>query len=303
MAGRQNWDDPNEHEPAAWLTWFADCCRQRATHPPRKAIIAQTRKVLQEKRYKSSSGGWVDLDDLLEKAPRGTVSRRAAGASAPAAGLAPGGGTARAVVSVVNMDCVQAAVALQKRLGRPVAMLNMGAPSGPGVGPQGAQEENLHRRSNLIQCTLGRRELYPIPDDGCLYHPDVVFFRGSEADGYPFLPVPDMVSVVTAAAVKGVFDAAAEKRTAQKIRAVLGAAAEFGHGAVVLSALGCGAFRNPPAVVARLFRAAVDAEFRAVFTHVVFAIIEDHNSGGVNGAAFAEAFDCSVLQNLEDGSV
>ena len=55
------------------------------------------------------------------------------------------------------------------------------------------------------------------------------------------------------------------------------------HGAthLVLSALGCGAFRNPPDHVAALFRAALvdSGVFARSFKQIVFAIFDDHNAG------------------------
>lgn len=49
---------------------------------------------------------------------------------------------------------------------------------------------------------------------------------------------------------------------------------------LVLGAMGCGAFRNPPAHVARIFHEVMDeAEFKNRFKKIVFAILDDHNTG------------------------
>jgi uncharacterized protein (TIGR02452 family) len=65
-----------------------------------------------------------------------------------------------------------------------------------------------------------------------------------------------------------------------KIRGILRISAYQGHSDLVLSAFGCGAFRNPPQHIARLFRETLDeGEFEGVFRHVVFAVIDDHNAG------------------------
>ena len=50
-----------------------------------------------------------------------------------------------------------------------------------------------------------------------------------------------------------------------------------GFDGIVLSAFGCGAFRNPPAHIASLFKRVV-VEFQGFFRMVAFAILEDHNS-------------------------
>jgi len=49
--------------------------------------------------------------------------------------------------------------------------------------------------------------------------------------------------------------------------------------AVVLSALGCGAFANPPRHVAELFAEVIEqGGFRHAYRHILFAIIDDHNA-------------------------
>lgn len=77
------------------------------------------------------------------------------------------------------------------------------------------------------------------------------------------------------------------------------AAHAHGHDSVVLGAMGCGAFRNPPAHVAQLFHTVLQEQARlgVAFRVVAFAIIEDHNSdaGGGNLRPFAAEFRVPVL--------
>ena len=50
---------------------------------------------------------------------------------------------------------------------------------------------------------------------------------------------------------------------------------------MILGALGCGAFRNPPKHVAELFKEVInESEFKNIFRRVYFVIKEDHNSRG-----------------------
>ena len=68
--------------------------------------------------------------------------------------------------------------------------------------------------------------------------------------------------------------------TKDKIRTILRIAHFHGHDAVVLSALGCGAFRNPPADVAAAFDEVLrEDEFAGAFKKVLFAILDDQNAG------------------------
>ncbi|CAF1374075.1 unnamed protein product [Didymodactylos carnosus] len=53
-----------------------------------------------------------------------------------------------------------------------------------------------------------------------------------------------------------------------------------GHDSLVLSALDCGAFKNPPEHVAALFKTVIE-QYAGYFKQIVFAIIDDHNTGNV----------------------
>jgi uncharacterized protein (TIGR02452 family) len=67
--------------------------------------------------------------------------------------------------------------------------------------------------------------------------------------------------------------------TREKIRTLLRISGKHQHDCLVLSAFGCGAFRNPPNHVAALFRDVfLEAEFKHRFQLIVFAILDDHNS-------------------------
>jgi uncharacterized protein (TIGR02452 family) len=69
--------------------------------------------------------------------------------------------------------------------------------------------------------------------------------------------------------------------TRHKIRGILRIGANHRHEDLVLSAFGCGVFRNPPGHMAELFAATLaEEEFAGVFRRVVFAILDDHNARG-----------------------
>merc|ERR1711933_479903 len=90
------------------------------------------------------------------------------------------------------------------------AVLNMANQYTPGGGWKtgaGAQEENLHRRTNLCDHLSNFRNIlprpmvmYPLPEFGGVFSPNVCVFRGSEQAGYPFLREPRLLSILTAAA-------------------------------------------------------------------------------------------------------
>lgn len=205
------------------------------------------------------------------------------------------------VVQVIAGDCLDAALSpllASARGAKEPLVLDMASMSLPGGGwrkASAAQEENLHRRTNLMHCLEDPYKVYPerpwdypIPQFGGLYIPGVTVFRGCEADGYPFLAEPRLVSIVASAALKmpptetdpntgeEVLDSRLARDTMRKIEAILSIAVEHGHTFLVLSAFGCGAYSNPPGHIARLFKEALaKPTYKKRFSHVIFAIIDD----------------------------
>lgn len=216
-------------------------------------------------------------------------------------------------IEVVNQDCLDAAQELMAQTDEKPLVLNMASPTHPGGGVAngaGAQEENLCRRSDYVRSLFSYSalaEMYPELDikrdpsdsyplderDGAIYSEGITVFRGNESSGYPFLREPFELDFIAVAALNlrgksdwtqdgnGNYQLSAQEReiTAHKIRLMLRIAYETRHRCLVLSAFGCGAFCNPAREIARLFAAVLqEPEFKGAFTHIVFAIIEDHNS-------------------------
>ncbi len=208
-------------------------------------------------------------------------------------------------IEVINDDTLSVAHRLVE-LGGSVAVLNMASRQNPGGGVRhgaGAQEEYLFRCSNYFRSLYQfvwyaseynleeRAALYPLDRDyGGAYSPDVTVFRGTEKEGYPKLEQPWKVAFIAVAALNKpelVIDSAGQywlspalvEPTKRKIRTIYRIALEHGHDQMVLGAFGCGAFANPPAHIARLFHEVLrEDEFSLAFSHIVFAIVENHNS-------------------------
>jgi len=208
-------------------------------------------------------------------------------------------------IEVVNRDCIEVTRELLEE-GFDAAVLNMASRTTPGGGVEngaGAQEEQLCRRSNLLLSLypfsrravtaypeLGltaRKEQYPLhPRFGGVYSPNVTFFREGEGRGLRMAEEPFTAGVISVAGIshprlnaRGLMGREDEDLTRDKIRTILRIGMEHRHDALVLGALGCGAFANPPAQVARLFHEVlVEPEFRDQFRRITFAILEDRNS-------------------------
>jgi len=175
-------------------------------------------------------------------------------------------------------------------------------PGGGVLNGSGAQEENLFRRSNLFASLyqfagyaaqygiVKSDKQYPLDRNcGGIYSRDVTIFRSSESSGYALLDAPFQTSVVSVSAlnrpelveISGQLQIARHliDPTKEKMRTILRIAGKYNHNALVLSALGCGAFCNPPEHIAMLFKEVfAEKEFSGRFALVVFAIISDHNS-------------------------
>ena len=215
----------------------------------------------------------------------------------------------------VNEDCVLAAEDLVRKGYRPV-LLNMANRFTPGGGVlhgARAQEESLFRRSNLCVSLyqydeyhaelIGIRpseDRYPMKrETGGIYSGRVLFFRSGPDNGDALLENPFECAVVSVAAINrpeldgnGRIVPWAAETTKTKIRTMLRIGVLNGHDAIVLGAWGCGAFRNPPEHIARLFHEVLcEREFVDKYRIVRFAVIEDHNSAHRNFAPFDREFN------------
>lgn len=68
--------------------------------------------------------------------------------------------------------------------------------------------------------------------------------------------------------------------TLDKMRTIFRIGYAHGHDSLVLSAMGCGAFANPPAHIAKLFHQVIEEpEFKGRFRLVDFAILDGYRTG------------------------
>lgn len=227
--------------------------------------------------------------------------------------------TGKVTIQIINDDTLNAAIRLKAlkdeqaggnsiSSGR-VAVLNMASHVSPGGGwlkGARAQEEAICYRSSLA-LSLHRR-YYPWKQRMGLYSPDVLVIRSDMPSGHKLLP-PDVpyedlpvVSVLSIAAIRtpsvqkiqlntpgGPVDhivyanPADRDLTKAKMRLCLRMAARRNHGLLVLGALGCGAFRNPPREVAKCWLEVLrEDEFQGGWWEEVwFAVYDKRNEGNL----------------------
>lgn len=139
-----------------------------------------------------------------------------------------------------------------------------------------AQEESLVRSSGLFPCLMAHSEFYegsaPFYTDNIIYSPGVPVFRSSSGS----LTAPYLASFATCAApnASSGHTKEMEEIMSRRIANVLCLASKYEK--VILGAWGCGAFKNPPAAVARLFKKHLD---RGIYSgHAIFAIIDEETA-------------------------
>ena len=122
---------------------------------------------------------------------------------------------------------------------------------------------------------------------GGIYSGTVTFFRGPESEGSRLEEKPYNIPVISVAALNGPRIGAdgmmlpdEAEITLEKMRTIFRIGMAHFHDSLVLSAMGCGAFRNPPAHIAKLFHQVIEEpEFKDKFRLIVFAILDGYQTG------------------------
>ena len=269
-------------------------------HAVRIELFESTLTLLRQGWYISNSGQRKSLPSVEEVMSAATMY------SKPVRVLIDPVAPVQTEVRVENDDCVLVA----KRLideGYNPAMLNLAdlyTPGGLVEYGSGAQEENLCRRSNLIlslyQFSQARIRQYPdlglvqnadqYPMDernGGVYSGIVTFFRGPESEGSLLEEKPYNIPVISVAALSGprigsdgMMLPQETDITLEKMRTIFRIGMANFHDSLVLSAMGCGAFANPPAHIAKLFHQVIEEdEFKNAFRLIDFAILDGYRTG------------------------
>ena len=297
-----------------WLYEFAQGVARRATRPVRATVFQSTLQICRNNRYVSSHG--IEVKGFLHTADACAnnvfVEREIS--------LKRVGHRYATKVSVINDDCLKVAKDLVSQYGSDeVCVLNMASRQNPGggvFGGAGAQEEYLFRCTDYYRflyqyaSTFDPQALYGIPrhhshhyplnqDFGGVFSRGVTVFRASEAEGYALVDNPWSVNMVAVAGINLMGQHVGSRLTEplvagnlNKIRTILRLSYNNGQTRLVLGALGCGAFGNPPVHIAELFhQVQEEPEFKGIFKEVVFAIIKDHNdTNNTNYKAFHDEF-------------
>lgn len=297
--------NPAEHRDPSKST--ADQVR----HYLRVAVMLNTIGIVRRKCYMVSDRQiQLNLDDRLKTIVYDHRSKLEHGGKMPS-DIPPHKMT---IVDVVRDDCL---VTYERMVnsGRKPLLLNMANAMNPGGGYRkgdGAQEENIFRRSDYfrsldvelddvsqpqrptrLHCSSNcqfdpltdHKAMYPMDEFGAIYTSGLTIFRQSESNGYALMEKPlENVCALAIAAYRDPKlngDNLAPKYAIgmlKKIQTLFAIAYHHKHDCLVLSAFGCGAFRNPPMDVAKLFRIVIE-QYAGFFKSITFAIVDDHNAG------------------------
>jgi uncharacterized protein (TIGR02452 family) len=223
-----------------------------------------------------------------------------------------------AQIGVEDIDCLDCANEMQNRELRPV-VLNLSDDlyaGGAVTSGSGAQEESLWRRTALsvtqhqgFYPLCGAREEDDYPSQGrargivdLIYSAGVPVLRTSEATDYAWIPSEkrwycDFIAcpglkypVIPPHHPEAPKDILPEDEAVleARLRLILDTAAYMGNNAVVLGAMGCGAWRTPAHAVARIF-GRVLPEYAGVFHEITVAILSTHSSAASTISQFRTA--------------
>ena len=183
----------------------------------------------------------------------------------------------KSIVKIWPLDTIDCALHLKYNEGLNPVVLNMANAYTPGGGVEGgalAQEESIFRRSNYhLHLT---RNVYPIRPNELIYSSKVHISRNSD---WSYMRTPGYLDFIASAAINnprltpsGEYTDEDRVLMRNKIDHIFQVAYELNHNTLLLGAFGCGAFRNPPHLVADLF-AQVIQKYNGYFKRIDFAIL------------------------------
>lgn len=197
-------------------------------------------------------------------------------------------------IEILNSDTFNLAIDYVNMGFNPL-VLNMASAFKPGGGVSNgktAQEEELFRRSNSH--LTHPIEWYPLGTNEVIYSPQVTICKDSRDKRYAFIN-ETTISMIASAAIK--CPKLINKKytpddyaiTLAKIESIFKIGILHGNDSLVLGALGCGVYFNPPEEVANIFLLMTKI-YGKYFKRIGFAIMVVKNSDNENLDTFKRVF-------------
>lgn len=194
------------------------------------------------------------------------------------------------VIEVQNIDTLNMASARAQCDTGKVLVLNMCSDMKPGGGVRNgrtAQEEEIFRRTTA--CVSHDKIYYPLDEDDTIYCPNVTIIKD---DTYKQITDID-ISLISVAAIRHprlrLKQYTPEDRDLmyRKVRHIFQIGIKYGHKSLILGALGCGAFKNPPNLVYEIFKEVIH-EYGMYFDYIGFAILTTNDKDNINYEIFQQ---------------
>lgn len=184
------------------------------------------------------------------------------------------------VYTVKNQDTLDMALDFIKEGYKKPLVLNMASDykAGGGVASgKTAQEECLFRRTNAFQTYSD--DWYPLEENAVIYSPEVQIIKDSNHQMLEQSVIDQgFISMIGVAALRkpklnyGTYYDEDRELMSRKIESIFKIALEQGNDTLVLGALGCGVFRNPPEEVANIYKIYTNL-YGKYFKKIGFAIL------------------------------
>ena len=190
-------------------------------------------------------------------------------------------------IEIVNEDCIE--ICIRQKLIQPesdLLLLNMASDKKPGGGVakgSTAQEEHICRCTTLYPNLYKR--FYPLSDYEFIHSTNIRILKDgtfSKTKSYP-INVISMASIRRPKLISGkLYTDSDYEKMFNKVRILLQFALDNNYKILILGAWGCGAFGNPPEIVAKIFYDQLNGEFKNKFSKVIFSIMENKGSEYLN---------------------
>lgn len=183
-------------------------------------------------------------------------------------------------IDVKNMDTFDAAKVIIKNYKKKPLVLNMASEMRPGGGWRKnaiAQEEVLFYKSTYSMSLESKKDDYPLNAFECVYSPNVLVFMDNSYNLMDW----DKCFMTSCLALPGIrrptlsngkMNSKDKYKLEKKIDMIFRIALIQDHQHLVLGALGCGVFKNPPKEVAEVFKKKINV-YGKYFESIMFAVL------------------------------
>jgi uncharacterized protein (TIGR02452 family) len=179
-------------------------------------------------------------------------------------------------IRVLNYDCLECGIKFEKLNPVVLNLADCVFPGGAVASGSGAQEESIFRATDIQRTLHLQTGYYPLKDIETIYSPSVRVIKNRDGT---YKSHPNTVAVITAPGIRmpilkdGKMTNDDMELLRRKIRMILNIAYKHNHKCVVLGAMGCGAWRNPPKCVAKCFKEVLP-EYDGMFRCILFAVLK-----------------------------